>query len=54
MRLGCQPSELTVSDVHGDFETETQVGSSGGSPVHNHLLMLMCLHFCQTGTGLTE
>jgi hypothetical protein len=27
--------ELTVSDVHRDFETETQIGSSRGGPCHD-------------------
>jgi len=53
-RPGCRLSELTVSDVHGDFEAETQIGSSGGSPVHSHLLMLMCLGCRRAGFGLTK
>lgn len=34
---GCHPTKLTVGDVHGDFETKTQVSCGRGSPVHCHL-----------------
>ncbi len=31
--------QLTVSDVHRDFEAETQVGCCGGGPCHGDLLI---------------
>ena len=40
-KLQYSVTELTVGDVHCDFEAETQVGCCRCSPSHDHLLVVL-------------